>query len=52
MLINFPAKVLHIQVLYVVADQDAVFAEVDTRPVTYHQKPRKIPLYKKVKGTA
>lgn len=47
MLTNFPAKVLRIEVLPGVADHDAVFAEVDTRPVTNHQKPRKIPLYKK-----
>ena len=44
MLTNFQANVFIVEVLSGVADHDAVFAEVDTRPVTNHQKPRKIPL--------
>ncbi|MCG8079022.1 MAG: endonuclease/exonuclease/phosphatase family protein, partial [Candidatus Thiodiazotropha taylori] len=47
MITNHPAKVFRVEILPGIADHDAVFTELDTRPVTNRQKPRKIPLYKK-----
>ena len=38
-LTNYPAKVFRVGVLPGIANHDAVFTEVDTRPVTNHQNP-------------
>ncbi|MEW8547734.1 MAG: endonuclease/exonuclease/phosphatase family protein, partial [Candidatus Thiodiazotropha sp.] len=44
---NQPSKVLRVDVIPGISDHDAVFTELDMRPVRYKQKPRQIPLYRK-----
>ena len=44
---NYPAMVFRVEILPGIADHDAVFTEVDTRPVISHQNPQKLPLQKK-----
>jgi len=46
MITNIPSKVLRLSVIPGISDHEAVFMELDTRPVSHKQQPRLIPLYK------
>ena len=48
-LVNCPCKAIRVEVIPGVSDHDAVFLELDMRPVTLCQNRRPIPIYEKAK---
>ena len=46
---NIPSKILRSDIIPGISDHDAVYAEIDIKPVRHKQTPRKIPLYKKAR---
>ncbi len=46
---NIPSKILRTDIIPGISDHDAVYAEIDIKPVRHKQNPRKIPLYKKAR---
>jgi len=48
-IVNCPCKAIRVEVIPGVSDHDAVFLELDMRPVTLNQNLRPIPIYEKAK---
>ena len=46
---NIPSTILRTDIIPGISDHDAVYAEIDIKPVRHKQTPRKIPLYKKAR---
>ena len=44
---NIPSTILRTDIIPCISDHDAVYAEIDFKPVRHKQTPRKIALYKK-----